>query len=82
MKRMTFFVVAALLAVATTSFAQGVQTGTIRGTLNINSGATVRTLATDALGFTGGVAVDTVEMKTRAKDIGRLDFPDFHGGNS
>jgi len=30
----------------------------------------------------GGVAVDTVEMKTRAKDIGRLDFPDFHGGNS
>jgi hypothetical protein len=30
----------------------------------------------------GGAAVDTVEMKTRAKDIDRLGFPDFHRGNS
>ena len=37
-------------------------TGTIRGVLNINPGATVVTNAVDALGFTNGVAVDTVNI--------------------
>lgn len=40
----------------------GGSTGTIRGTLTINSGATVKLNATDALGFTSGVSVTTVNV--------------------
>jgi len=36
--------------------------GTIRGVLNINSGATVSTTATDALGFNAGTSVPTVNI--------------------
>ena len=37
-------------------------TGAVRGTLTINSGATVNLTAVDALGYTSGVRVDTVNI--------------------
>src|SRR5205814_8035056 len=49
--------------------------GTIRGSLTINSGGTVVTLATDALGFNGGAQVDTVTVNAGGT------FDNLIGGN-